>query len=349
MISLDDEQALRAGDPSGLLEAFLSMPGQLLPAYRSGAAAIVGGDQPASIAFCGMGGSGAAGDAVAALLRDVVAIPMSMVRGPTLPGHCGKDALVICLSYSGGTEETLSCYREARKRGCLVAVVAADGPLAEAAERDGAILARVRGDVSMPRAALGSLVGGLLGLIEAAGIDEPDGEHVREAADVLRSLAGELGPARPTGSNEAKALAAWVGDRTPVIWGSEGLAEPAALRWKAAFNENAKVPAFASALPELTHHEVVGWSEERGGTYALLVLRHDGEHPTMARQLPATLDVVGGSGLEARQVFARGRSKLARLLSLELMADAASTYHALMRGVDPTPIEAIARIKDRLR
>ncbi len=341
---LDDEAALRAGDPSGLLDAFLGIAEQLEPAYGAsrGTPGLAG--PWSSVTFCGMGGSAAAADAAVAILRPAAEVPLGIVRGHGLPAHCRGGSLVVCLSYSGGTEEAVACAREAVSRECAVVAICAGGALAEV---PGVTLVRVPPDAGMPRAALGYLTGAVIGVVGAAGVDLPDEDQLREAVATLRATAAELAPGAR--DSEAKRIAAWLGDRLPVIWGSEGITEPAALRWKAAFNENAKIPAVAAALPELDHHEVVGWTKPWGEGFGLLVLRADDEHPSLEARLAATLEVVGDSGLEHREVRARGRSKLAQALSLMLLGDVASTYHALARGVDPAPIEAIARIKARTR
>jgi glucose/mannose-6-phosphate isomerase len=120
------------------------------------------------------------------------------------------------------------------------------------------------------------------------------------------------------------------------------------MRWASSFNENAKVPAYASALPELDHNEVVGWSTGRGLSFFLVVLRHAGEHPDVATRFPLSMEIAASSGLEIEEVWAAGASPLARLLSLVLRGDLSTTYLAIARGVDPTPIEAIARLKRAL-
>jgi glucose/mannose-6-phosphate isomerase len=137
-------------------------------------------------------------------------------------------------------------------------------------------------------------------------------------------------------------------DRFPVIWGADGIGSVAATRWRTQLAENAKVPAFASALPELNHNEVVGWSEGMGERFFLVALRHHGEHADVAARFGVTVDVVSGSGLEFDEVWAEGQSALARLMWLCMLGDATSVYLAYLRGVDPTPIEAIARIKAAL-
>ena len=347
MTILDDEAALRSADPSALLEAMLSLPQQLISSFR--AASKQGGIPPGirSITFCGMGGSAAAGDAVAAQYREHLEVPIATVRGHTIPRYCGPDDLVICLSYSGNTEETLSAYRQATERGCRVVAVCSGGQLADLANRDGALLVSVPDGLPAPRAALGHLVGAVIGALSSADLEWVD-EVVEGAEGVLEDLSERLGPGVPPDRNSAKHIAGWIEDRMPLIWSSEGPSEPAAWRWKCAFNENAKVPAFASSLPELDHHEVVGWSGTWGERFALLVLRHVDEHPSVDRRLEATIEVVGESGLSWHSAHARGTSPLDQVLSLMLIGDAASVYHALEHGIDPTPIEAIDRIKARM-
>jgi glucose/mannose-6-phosphate isomerase len=344
---LDDEAALRSADPSGLLEAILSLPQQLTASFR--AASQQGGIPPGlrSITFCGMGGSAAAGDAVAAQYREQLEVPIATVRGYSLPSYCGPDDLVICLSYSGNTEETLSAYREAADRGCRIVAVCSGGQLADLAERDGALLASVPDGMPAPRAALGHLVGAVIGTLSSADLEWVD-EVVEGSEGVLDDLSKRLGPDVPSARNPAKHIATWIEDRIPLIWGSEGPSEPAAWRWKCAFNENAKVPAFASSLPELDHHEVVGWSGTWGERFALFLLRHVDEHPSVDRRLEATLEVVGESGLTWHTAHAHGTSPLDQVLSLMLIGDVASIYHAVDHGVDPTPIAAIDRIKARM-
>lgn len=337
MTRLEDPAVIAAGDPSGILRAFLSSGDQLRAAYELGLAAE--GPVPRSVALCGMGGSAAGADVAAAALD--LAVPIVSVRGYVLPPHVGPEDLVVCLSFSGGTEETLACHDEAARRGARVVAITSGGALADRAET----VIRVPAGVPMPRAGLGYLAGAAIGALEAAGLAAAS-DHVAEASDSLATLAKEIAPEAP--GNEAMEIAEAVGSRVPVVWGSEGIADAAAFRWKAAWNENAKVPAFASALPELSHHEVEGWSEGRGSGFLLAILRHPGEHPSVARRLEATLPEIEASGLGWREVHARGEGRLARMLSLILVGDLASTYHAIARRVDPTPIPLIARVKERL-
>ncbi|HEX2030625.1 MAG TPA: bifunctional phosphoglucose/phosphomannose isomerase [Actinomycetota bacterium] len=342
-VPIDD--AATVGDPSGLLDAYLEGGPRLRAGYGAGRAAGPRRMPDArSVAFCAMGGSAAAGDAIAAALERRATMPMVTVRDYVLPAFCDERSVVVCLSYSGNTEETLSAFEEAVARRCSVVAVCSGGALAERAAEAGVPTVELPGDLPHPRAALGSLVGGALGALAAAGVLPPVDGEVADAAGALEEVAVAVGGA----GDEAAAVAGWVGDRVPVVWSSGAVGAAAAWRWKAAFNENAKVPAFASVLPELDHHEIVGWSAGAGRGFAVVILRHAGEHPTVPARLRATIDAVRASGLEHREVRAVGRSGLAQVLSLMLLGDAASVRHAVARGVDPGPIDAIADVKRRI-
>jgi glucose/mannose-6-phosphate isomerase len=295
-----------------------------------------------------MGGSGIAGDVIRAVLGDRLPVPASVVRTPDLPAHCGPDTLVLVSSYSGDTAEALAVFEEAVERGCRVLAIASGGALASAAAERRVARLPIPSGFAMPRAAFGYLALAPIGAVEAMGLVPSLEEDLAEAMDVLARALHRIGPEVPASANAAKALARRIGDRIPVIWGAEPIAAVAAARWRSQFNENAKVPAFSSSLPELDHNEVVGWSEGQGERFFLVALRHEGEHPDVAARFPLSIEIARDSGLQAEEVWAGGRSALAALLELVLHGDLVSTYLALERGVDPSPIDAIARLKRAL-
>jgi hypothetical protein len=101
-------------------------------------------------------------------------------------------------------------------------------------------------------------------------------------------------------------------------------------------------------LPELDHNEVEGWSAGSGAGFALIALRHPGEDGDVAARFPLSEEIVRASGATVREVSSRGRSELARLLTLVQFGDLVSTYLGIARGVDPSPVEAIASLKRSL-
>jgi glucose/mannose-6-phosphate isomerase len=346
---LDDERFLREGDPGGMLAAVTALPAHCRDGYELGraSAGLPSGDGVTAIAFVGMGGSAVSGDVVRSLYADRLRIPVQSVRTPELPEWCGPHTLVFASSYSGNTAETLDGFEEAARRGCRVVAVTSGGELERRASELGQACVVVPGGF-VPRAALGYLALASIGSLETIGLVPSAAEELDEAERELEVLAGQLGPAVPTDINPAKQLAGAIGERFPVIWGAEGIGAAAAARWKTQMNENGKVPAWSASVPELDHNEVVGWSEGRGTRFFLVVLRHEAEHPDISARFPLSISIAQGSGVRAQEVWASGRSPLARLLTLVAQGDFTATYLGLAHGADPSEMDAITRLKQAL-
>ncbi|MEP6972848.1 MAG: bifunctional phosphoglucose/phosphomannose isomerase [Actinomycetota bacterium] len=349
MIDLDDPQALRLADPQGMLDAVLSLPGDCRAAYDSARLAerLPSSDGIVAVTFCGMGGSAVSGDVVRSVFLERLGIPIEVSRSPVLPEHCGSHTLVVCSSYSGNTAETLAAFREAMRRGCRVLVVTSGGTIADEAADAGVASVRVPGGYQ-PRAALGHLAFASLSALETIGLLPSLGEDVAEAVAEMEKALAEMGPDVPAADNAAKTLTARIGERFPVVWGADGIGAVAAARWKTQMNENGKVPAFWSSMSELDHNEVVGWTAPHGERFFVVALRHEGEDPQLPPRFPLSFDIVRSAGAEVEEVHARGTSSLARLMSLVIVGDLTSVYLAIARGVDPTPVPVIERLKAAL-
>jgi glucose/mannose-6-phosphate isomerase len=348
LIDLDLAELLHAADPSDMLGHVAALPEHCRSAYDAAVALdLPSADGVSAVVVCGMGGSAVAGDVLRAVFRDRLGVPIEVNRGHELPAYAGPHTLVVVSSYSGETSETLSAFREARARGCRVIAVTSGGTLAAECGEARLPVVPVPGGLQ-PRAALGHLGFSALGALESAGLLPPLGADVDEAVQELAVLAERLGPEEPTERNPAKALAMRIGDKVPVIWGAEGIGAVAAMRWKTQLNENGKVPAFWASMSELDHNEVVGWVGNSGHAFSLIALRHDGEHPEIARRFPLSYDIARAGGMDNAEVRAAGRSALARLMSLVIVGDYTSVYLGLRRGHDPTPVEVLVNLKAAL-
>jgi glucose/mannose-6-phosphate isomerase len=198
-----------------------------------------------------------------------------------------------------------------------------------------------------PRAAVGYALVSALEAAALAGAAPSLPAEVEAAAALAEALAAEWGPDGPE-DGEAKAIARALDGTVPVIGGAE-LAAAAAYRWKCQINENASLPAFASALPEAGHNEIVGWGAAGElGRFGVVLLDDPGAHPRnrLRTELTAEIDAAGAEVV--LQASARGESRLERLVSLVLLGDLVSLYLAVLRGVDPVEIEPIDRLKSEL-
>jgi glucose/mannose-6-phosphate isomerase len=306
----------------------------------------VDGARPRLIVVAGMGGSAAGGDLLAACGADALDVPILVHRGYGLPVAAGRETLLIASSYSGETAEVLSAVEVALARRVPIVVVTSGGALGALADTAG--LPRVALPAGlMPRMALGYLVFPALAVLAACGAPVATDADVDEALEVLTGQATDLDPERRSDKNEAKRLALAIGDRLPAVYGGP-VTGAVAYRWKTDLEENAKVFALAGAVPEMHHNEIEAWRAPGARGLHVLLLREEGEAPEIARRFGLLRDMLAPSAGGVSESWARGRGRLARLLSLAYLGQWVSYYLAMLRGTDPWPVPMLEEVKRRL-
>jgi glucose/mannose-6-phosphate isomerase len=344
--ALDDPAGLATADPGGMLGDVAGAGGQARAALRAAQSAPLVGPLPEVVVVAGMGGSGVAGDVLAALAFTESAVPVLPVKGDRLPAFVGPGTLLVAVSYSGNTAETVSAVEQGLAAGARLVAVTSGGALAELAQGRGAPLVVIEGG-RMPRAALWSLVVPVCAAAEAVGVLPPLPNQVLAAADALDAEADALGPSVATAANPAKQAALRLLDRLPVVWGSGQLGAVAATRFRTQCNENAKVPVVSAPLPEANHNDVMGLEGGLGPGRELVLLRDQaGEHDRDGRRIQAVLEALAIQDPVVRS--AGDGPGLARLARLTAFADFTSTYLGIARGVDPTPIRTLDQVKAAL-
>jgi glucose/mannose-6-phosphate isomerase len=339
-----DRAAVEAVDSTGQAAEILDLSLHLRDAlWRVDSAAIAPVGAPGGMIVAGMGGSAVGGRLALGAIGRRLRRPLAVADGYALPGWAGPDTLVLCSSYSGATEETLSAYDDALGRGAPRIVATTGGPLAERARRDGVPVIPVPGGFQ-PRAAVGYSLVAALEAAALCGAAPSLRDEVEAAAGLAEQLAPQWGPDGPA-DGEAKTLAHRLDGTIPVIAGAE-LAAPAAYRWKCQINENAGLPAFASVLPELDHNEIVGWPAAKG--LSAVFLEDPGAHPRNRLRSELTAEQAAVGAVVVERVIARGESPTERLVSLVLLGDLVSLYLAVLRGEDPASIPPIDQLKAAL-
>lgn len=303
---------------------------------------------PKNIIVAGMGGSGIGGELFRSWVRSHLPFPVEVCRDYTLPAYADRRTLVYAVSYSGETEETLSAFLDAVKRGCHVCCITSGGTMLEYAEKLAVPHVQVPPGMQ-PRAALPYLFLPMLSTMEHAGIIHSLTEQLADALSTLENVCSENTPETPLNANFCKQLASGLAETVPVVYG-HGLLSAVAQRFKQQFNENSKVPSKWEVFSELNHNEVVGWEDPSGLTkhFSALLLRDSQEPPAMKARIEATKAILQARGIKTCEVHARGKTELARMLSTICIGDVASVYLAIRRGLDPTPVETISQLKNRL-
>jgi glucose/mannose-6-phosphate isomerase len=347
---LDDVSAIRRYDAHDMFGAIAKLPEQIRDGWqRSRNLALPARHREVhSVLVLGMGGSAIAGDLVRAIFSDRLRVPIFSVRDYELPAFAGSDTLVVASSHSGSTEETISATATALERRCPVAVITSGGPLKDVAQRAELPLLTFPGN-GQPRASVGYGISLLTGLLERAGVLEVDSAMMRDAAVSSSTVIDGSRPDLPSEENRAKQLAWSLVDRLPIIEAS-GFLVPVARRWKTQLNENGKTMAAFDELPEATHNSVVGYAQPESIHEQLFVvfLQSPSEHPRNSLRAALSAELLAEAGIAHQFIPVQGQSRLAQACSSISLGDYVSAYLAVLYGLDPTPVEVIGRIKERL-
>jgi len=327
-------------DSLDMFEATAALPEQV-----EAAAALAGRieglprhDEIDNVVVLGMGGSGMAGDLLAAVGTPFLPVPLVVAKGFAPPSFVGPGTLCFAVSFSGDADETVEAAQAAAAAGARMVVVSRGGTLAELAPSWQAPHVPVPDGIPMARAALGALAVPLVLVLERVGLF-PGASAWVDAARTQLAVRREAVFA----GDSASAIARTIGRTIPLVIGAGPLGEVAARRWKTQVNENAKAPAFAAALPELVHNEICGWGQHGDVTrqvFTLVELRHDEEHPQEERLFDGVRDLLAEVTHDVVEVRAVGDGALAQLFDLVLLGDFVSLQLAAQEGVDPGPVPA---------
>ncbi|MEO5878268.1 MAG: SIS domain-containing protein [Streptosporangiaceae bacterium] len=368
MTGLDDAAAIEAADPGEMLRQVASSAAQIRESVRqcaeSGLGRITRADRPRAIVVVGMGAAGSAGDILAAVCGIGCPVPIIQVRGHRLPGWVGAADLVLAVSCSGRTEETVAVATEAVRRGTpLVGVSAAESPLAQIAVQSRSIHVPVR-YAGQARATLWAMAVPLLVVARQLGLADVPDEVLERTAVLLEDVSGRCRPSSEPFLNPAKQIAQDLVGAVPMAWGSSQLAGAAAYRLACQINENAKHPCTHGAIPEVGHNQLMAIegalvaadaddffrdrSEEAEARLHVLVLRDTEEHPREALRRKVSVEMARARGVTVSEIRAEGEHPLERIASLIALCDYVSVYLAIALDVDPTPVAASRELKARI-
>ena len=342
-------------DSLGFVDAVAGLPEQLADADRRARQALAGASLPSAdeidnVVVLGMGGSGIAGDVLAASANAVLPVPVVVLKQIRTPRFVGPRTLAFAVSYSGDTSETVQMATGALDAGATVVAVSRGGALASLAQERRAVHVACP-DGCLPRAAVGALVAPLFVALGQVGHLPDAGKWLRDTVRQLSARRDKCVPSVTAPANAAREIARKIGSTIPIFYGGGALGAVAAQRWKCDVNENAKAPAFWNAYPELDHNEICGWGQHGDVTrqvFTLVELRHRFEHEQLERRFVLTRDLIEETLVQVLEVRAEGDGRLAQLMDLMYQGDWASCYLALDHDVDPGPIDAIVQLKEAL-
>jgi len=341
---------IRRIDPTAMYSWLSDFPGQVEQAVRIGTQSplTLNTKGVKSIVVTGMGGSAIGGDLVRSYLSSELKVPFSVSRSYALPAYVNRHTLVVVSSYSGDTEETLSSYRDAIRRGTKVLCITTGGEVERLAGKHGHPCIKVPPGLQ-PRAALGYSFFPLLIALSRLGFIKPQQREIKETVGALKSRSilyrNPKGP-----GNLPLEIAERLHGRLPILYSASDHLDAVNVRWRGQISENAKQLAYGHVLPEMNHNEIVGWNMNRSLMKRMTVvfLRDRGTHPRVQLREEITKKIIKSYASDVLEVRSEGRSLLARIMSLVYLGDWVSFYLAILNKQNPTPVKAIEYLKGEL-
>ena len=283
------------------------------------------GSEFTNVVISGMGGSGVVGRIFSELYHET---PVEVVSDYGIPDYVDKKTLFLAISYSGNTEETLTAVKSAISRGAQTVAITSGGELGKLVDKCVKVPQGLQ-----PRNALGYMISPLI-----RSLIHPDENDIEEAASLLQRLEKNSEFLEKIADEiYEQELIPWIIGYNPYVWTS--------YRWKTQFNENSKILAVHSNLPELDHNEIMPMKLSYGiGRFFFLTLGEP-ENPRNAKRMEVTASV---TGIRTRNVPSSGKTKLQRILYMIHCGDYISYYIAKKRNMDPMDVSLIEELKKKL-
>ncbi len=323
-------------DKHGAFRDITSLPDHIREGYNL--AVGVRTERPfAHVVIAGMGGSGIAGAFVKTLCdyHEECSVPIETTRGYEAPKSVTEKTLLIAISYSGNTEETLSTYKTALRKQCQAITISSGGKLQELAKLNNHPHIKLPANLQ-PRMAMGLLLFSTLRILENAGVIRHLEEDVKEIVDTLK---------RAGLSQKAVELSEKCYEKIPLIY-ADSTFYPVAYRWRTQFNENAKTVALSHELSEFNHNEILAFAN-RNASFHAFFLSTDKQHRRISKRIELTKAVLQTKGVPVTEIASKG-TMLKQMMTAMYLGDLTSYFLALRYETDPTPVKLIEQFKKDL-
>lgn len=302
-----------------------------------------------SIVFSGMGGSGTAGDIIADWMRLKCNVPIHIAKNYHIPAFVNEKTLFIAMSVSGGTEETLTALVEAVSVGARVIAISQGGEMEEICRKKKLLHVKIEQRV-LPRVTLPEALYSMLNLLTRSPFLGDLKDQIQDSIQTMEQIGRKINQECRYEENPAKQLASWMLGHIPAAYCSP-LQRGVGIRFKNSVNENAKVNAVTSEILEACHNELVSWNykDKENSMLKPLLIRNRSDPDEISTRFEIFKEMLQRNGHDVYETPFYGSTALSNIVSSLYLLDYATIYLAILRKVDPTPIDAVFEFKDHMK
>jgi glucose/mannose-6-phosphate isomerase len=296
------------------------------------------------VVITGMGGSAVSGDYIRTYFETSANFPIIVQRNYILPSFVNEHSLIIVISYSGNTEESISGLISAIENDCPTICIGSGGKLEEFCIKNQLPFFKIPSGYQ-PRASFPLLFFPILKILDSINLINLKLSEVQEAIEQLKNLREAIKPEISTPKNQAKQIASKLHNRIPVIWSPFGCV---ANRFKCQINENSKQLALAEELPEFNHNHIVGFeglSEDH--PFTVVLFRFPSEHPNVSLRFNITEEIIKKK-VETVEIIVQEGNFLSQLITSTYLGDYISMYLALLNNQNPSTVDSIDYLKSQM-
>jgi len=293
------------------------------------------------VVLAGMGGSGAIGDIISAILSREN-IHVSNVKGYLLPKTVDKKTLVIATSISGNTKETLSILDYKSKSDAEFVAISSGGVMKEKCFNNSI----THYDIPMihsPRASFGVFLYSILNIFED--VLPIEKAEVSESIQKMNELEKKINSKNLNQENPALSLAKNI-NSSPLIYYPDGF-KAAAIRFKNSLQENAKIHASIEDVIEASHNSISTWENENN--LKPILLQGTDDFLKTKERWEIIKEYFSTKNIDFEEVYSVEGNIISKLVCLIYLLDYTSIYLAVLSKTDPTPVDAIDFVKKKLR
>jgi len=297
------------------------------------------------IIVTGLGGSAISGDLLKNFLKDELTVPVQINRNYFLPSFADEKTLLIASSYSGNTEETISSFNDGLKRKCKIICLSTGGKLEKLAADNSIPFIRLQKGFQ-PRYALGLSFFSLLKVFEKLQLIPSQEKIIRKIISLWKEKASAYSAEGNIALTTAQQLIGFV----PIIYSASDYTNAVGYRFKSQLNENSKLHAFHHEFPEMNHNEIIGWEshQQKQLHTKVIYLLDETYHPQIKKRFQIVSEFIKKSDVEIISMESNENDFKVRIMDLIFLVDWISFYLGVIRGFDPSEIEYINLLKDRL-
>ncbi len=299
-----------------------------------------------NIIISGLGGSAISADLIKNYLGSEIEIPIIVNRNYSLPKFASKNTLFIASSYSGNTEETISALTQAIEIGCKIVCITTGGEVEMMAKSEKLNCVKVQSGFQ-PRYSLGLSFFSLLKVFQELKLISDQTKSVESVISLWKQNGIEYSKEGNYAYTFAESLVGFI----PVIYSVADSTSAVGYRFKCQLNENSKLHAFHNEIPEMNHNEIIGWEsyQEKVFHSKIINIIDDTYHLQIQKRFDILKEIFSKSGVETLTLKSNEDSYKVRLLDLIYLGDWISYYVGVLRGYDPSEIDNIYTLKDRLK